>query len=60
MFSPSAYEVPAVATEVPRVSGGRQGPGGPAGPPGRTDATQIQHGSDPRPQRVFSNVALVS
>lgn len=35
----SAYEVPAAAAEILRVSGGWQSPGGSAGAPGRADPT---------------------
>lgn len=52
-FSLSAYEVPAAATEVLGVSGGRQSAGGFAGSQRRADATQIQHRSHPCAQRVL-------
>lgn len=44
----SAYEVPAAAAKILRVSGGWQSPGGSAGAPGRADTTQVQHRAHPR------------
>lgn len=55
MFFPccSADEILAPAAEVFGVSGGWEGSGGSTGAQSRTHSSQVQHRTDPHPQRVL-------